>query len=160
MGERQDATLAQFGATIDPPRVRKRTAVTLGERTVGYICHDLTRDCACYVSERDPDDHRYRGEDPHYDFPFDGEGYGLSTELYGRLVAADASRVYIAEPETGAVYHFGFQQFVDGTPINMHPEASGRGYEKDPQKVVPVAQALYKWEWAYPDLYAKQHQFE
>lgn len=158
MGE--NATLAQFGATIDPPRVRKRTPLTLGNRMVGYICYDIVYDRACYVSERDSDEHRYRGDDPRYEFPFEGGGYGLSIELFDRLHGADVARVYIAEPDTSTVYQYGYQQFVDGTPINMDPDGRCRGYEKDPQKVVPVAAAVEEWPGLYPQIYAKQPGFK
>jgi len=142
------------------PSVRKQQSLHLGARTPGYLCYDVAHNCAVYVTERDSDEHRYHGADPWYDLPFDGAGYGLSVELFSRLYGADAGRVYVAETDTGTVYHFGFQQFVDGAPINFEDEASDRGFEKDPQKVVALDDAVDSWENAARTLYAPQAAFE
>jgi hypothetical protein len=131
----------------------KRSSVALGTRTVGYYCYKPDTNSRVYVSERDSTEHRYDGDDPWYDFPFDCQGYGLSMELFGRLTDAGVGAVYIAETDTGDVYNFGFDQFVGGTPINVSGEAETRGYEKDPQKVVPLTDAVEVYGSAYPEMY-------
>lgn len=142
------------------PSVRKQRALHLGARTPGYLGRDVAHNVRCYVTERDSEEHRYHGADPWYDLPFDGAGYGLSVELFSHLYGADAGRVYIAETDTGTVYHFGFQQFVDGAPINFEDEASDRGFEKDPQTVVALDNAVDSWDDAAATLYARQPPFE
>lgn len=151
--------LTDYGVTTKP-RVRKRRSINLGYRTVGNIGHDLQNQVKCYVSERDTEEHLHHAEDPWYDFPFEGDAYGLSVELFNHLYEAGVGRVYIVETDTGAVHHFSFKQFVDGHPINYEDEADGRGYEKDFQKVVPRSEAVETWNDAYPGLYAKQAVFE
>lgn len=149
--ERPDASLSAYTESHEP-RVEHRSSVELGSRTVGYIGRDVARDPprTVYVSQREADEHRYHGNDYRYDLPFTGEGYGLSLELFSRLVSADANIVYIVETDTGDIYQFAFSQFVDGTPINMdnagRPAHPDRGYEKDPQKVVPLDAAVEVYE--------------
>lgn len=150
--------LFDYGAQRKP-HLRKKRSMQLGRRTVGYYAERVRDGEPVYVSERDTDDHRYHGEDPWYDLPFDGDGYGLSIELFERLYAADASVVYIVEQDTGDVYQFGFQQFVDGAPINFEDEANGRGYEKDPQMVVAIEDAVEVYRDHYPAIYTKQPAF-
>lgn len=151
--------LDAYGA-VTPPTFSKRSSVSLGSRTTGYICRSPKAQGPVYVSERDTDDHRYHGEDRWYDFPFDGHGYGLSMELFARLDGAGVGAVYIIETDTGDVLHYGFRQFVDGTPINVEDEADGRGYEKDPQKVVPVSDAVEVYKDAYPGVYTTAGGFQ
>lgn len=131
----------------------KRSSVTLGRRTVGYYCYKPDTDSRVYVSERDSTEHRYDGDDKWYDFPFDCQGYGLSMELFGRLADAGVGAVYIAETDTGDVYNFSIDQFIDGVAINVNGEKETRGYEKDPQKVVPVTAAVEVYGSAYPGMY-------
>jgi hypothetical protein len=138
------------------PRVEKRRRLELGARSVGYIGRNLETGRPCYISARDTTDHCYHGEDPWYDLPFDGDGYGLSVALFERLHAAGVEAVYIPETDTGRVYHFSFQQFVDGAPINFEDEAADRGFAKDPQMVVAVADAIDVWDDHYPGIFAKQ----
>lgn len=152
------ADLTDFGASTEPT-VELRRTLTLGDRQVGKLGVDRVNETWCYVSERDTDDHRYHGEDPWYDFPFEGPGYGLSVELFNRIDGSPAGRVYIVETDTGDVHHFGFEQFVDGTPINYEDESDDRGYEKGFQKVVPLSDAVETWRGAYPGLYARQAAF-
>lgn len=146
-------------ANVPDPEVRKKRSVTLGQRTVGYIAQDLRHNDLCYVSNRDSEDHRYHGEDPWYDLGFDGDGHGLSVDLFSLIHDADISRIYIAETDTGTVYQYAFSQFVDGEPINFEAEAKGRGYEKDPQKVVALDAAVEVYDGAYPGLYQRQPPF-
>jgi len=147
--------LRDFGVTTQP-NVQKLSSVELGPRLVGYIAADLAHDVDCYVSERDSESHRYRGEYRYYDVPFEGDGYGLSTEVFPRIHGKDISRIYIFETDTETVYQFSFQQFVDGAYINTKREAASRGYEKDAQKVVQVANAVDQWDMATREFYAKQ----
>lgn len=147
--------LSSFGASTTP-RIRKQSSVTLGPRTVGYIAHDEANGAQCYASERNSEEHRYYGDDPWYDLTFDGPAFGLSMELFGRLHGNDVGRVYIIEPDTEMVYHYAFQQFVDGEHINDRREAEGRGYEKDHQKVVPIAEAVDSWQVHPANIYARQ----
>lgn len=150
--------LTDFGVSTTPSFV-KRTELELGYRTVGYICRETGRGSTVYVSERDTEDHRYHGEDPWYDLPFEGDGYGLSIELFDRLHGAGVGAVYIIEEDTGDVYHFGYQQFVNGAPINFEDEADDRGWEKDPQMVVAIEEAVEVWEDIGPGVWEPQPAF-
>lgn len=151
------ADLTDYGFFCDP-QIAKQRSLSLGPRTVGHIGVDVEHGGAkCYVSEREAGEHRYHGEDPWYDLPFDGDAYGLSLELFERLDDAGVGRVYIPETDTGDVYQFSFQQFVHGEPIN-YDDASA-DYDKDIQKVVPIAEAVEVWEGAYPDLYTRSPAF-
>ncbi|PSQ70918.1 MAG: hypothetical protein BRD38_04065, partial [Bacteroidetes bacterium QH_9_67_14] len=150
--------LTDFGMD-NQPRVRKRKELKLGYRSVGHICRRVEDDAPCYLSVRNCDDHRYHGEDPWYDLPFEGDGYGLSIELFNRLHGAGVGAVYIAEEDTGTVWHFGYQQFVNGAPINFEDEADDRGWEKDPQMVVSLEDAVEKWDGHYPGVVAPQAAF-
>jgi hypothetical protein len=152
------ADLTDFGATAEP-RLEKRREVTLGYRSVGYYGRDVRSDTKCYITEREAEDHRYHGEDPWYDLPFDGDGHALSVELFERISDYGAGRVYVIETDTGTVFHYGFRQFVNGSPINFEDEADDRGYEKDPQMVVAIEDAATVYEDAYPGVYAKQAAF-
>lgn len=147
--------LGDYGV-VNRPRVVKRKQVTLGYRNVGYICRRVSDRSLCYVSVRETDTHRYHGEDPWYDLPFEGDGYGLSIALFERLHGAGVGAVYIAEEDTGDVYHFGYGQFVNGAPINFEDEAEDRGFEKDPQMVVAIEDAVDSWERHCPRIFAKQ----
>ena len=138
------------------PHVEKRRRQELGCRSVGYIGRNIDTGRPCYISVRNPDNHLYHGEDPWYDLPFDGDGYGLSVALFERLDGAGVEAVYIPEEDTGRVYHFSFQQFVDGSPINFEDEADDRGFEKDAQMVVAVEDAVDVWEGHYPGIFVKQ----
>lgn len=152
------ADLTDFGVR-NGPRVCKRAPVDLGERRVGYLCAREADGATVYVTRRDPDKHVYHGEDPWYDLPFDGDGYGLSIDLFSRLHRAGVGAVYVVEDGTGDVYQFAYQQFVDGAPINFEDEARGRGYEKDRQMVVAVDDAVEVWEGRASKLYAVQSAF-
>lgn len=141
-------------AERDEPGVEQLRSLKLGHRNVGYIGKDHNKKRRVYVSEREHGKHRYYGRDPRYDFPFEGEAYGLSMELFSKIVGHGARIVYIVETDTGDIFEYAFSQFVDGHPINVeedgtaaHPE---RGYEKDPQKVVPVEDAMWVYEDAHP----------
>jgi len=149
--------LTEYGI-IKEPQIEKRKPLKLGYRKVGNIAYDIEHGAKCYVSEREGEDHRYHGEDPWYDFPFEGDGHGLSVELFKRIHGVGAGRVYIVETDTGNVYQYGFQQFVDGVPINFEDD-SERGYDKDPQKVVPLSHAVEVYEDAYPGVYVKAAAF-
>jgi len=136
-------------ARPDPPRVRKQSSVSLGPRDVGFFGIEVQRERRVYVSEREADEHRYHGSDPWYDLPFSDDAHGLSLALFSRI-AGSASLVYIVETDTGDVFEYAFSQFVDGAPINMnedgtaaHPE---RGFEKDPQKLCRVEDAVWVYE--------------
>jgi len=150
--------LTDFGLS-NRPRLLKREELRLGYRSVGHICKHVDTGRMCYVSVRDTETHRYHGEDPWYDLPFDGDGYGLSIELFERLHGAGVGAVYIAEEDTSAVHHFGYDQFVDGAPINFEDEADDRGWDKDPQMVVAIEDAIDSWEGHYPRIFAKQPGF-
>jgi len=150
--------LTQFGVDTRP-RVVKRSKLELGYRAVGHICRREENGRACYLSVRNTEDHRYHGEDPWYDLPFEGDGYGLSIELFERLHGAGVGAVYIAEEDTSTVHHFGYSQFVNGAPINFEDEADDRGWEKDPQMVVSIEEAVETWEEHYPGIVAPQPGF-
>lgn len=150
--------LGDFGA-VNTPRIQRGKRLRLGTRTTGHIARDLRDGAQVYVSERDTDTHRYHGEDPWYDFPFEGPGYGLSLELFSALDRRDIGRVYIAETDTGDLHQFAFHQFVNGHVINYEDEAQGRGYEKDIQKVVPLSDAVETWDAVYPGALVKARGF-
>lgn len=142
-------SLRAYG-TLTRPRVEKRQSVDLGPRTIGFIGRDVARERTVYVSEREAEDHRYHGDDYRYNLPFAGDGHGLSLDAFSHLYENDVGLVLIAETDTGDVYEYAFSQFVDGHPINVaddgtaaHPE---RGYEKDPQKVLPLSAAVHVYE--------------
>lgn len=154
-----DADITDY-APDTTPSIQKTRHVTLGSRRVGAFGLDLTNGkTRVYVSERETDEHRYRGADPWYEVDFDGPAYGLSAELMPRITGADVGRIYIIETDEGTIHMFGTRQFADAEVINDSPEAEGRGYEKDPQYVVPVDEAVESWEGAYPGCYAKQPPF-
>lgn len=147
--------LTSWGLDTSPELVKSRS-VSLGSRRVGYFCRRISDGAVVYSTPRDSEDHRYHGEDPWYELSFEGPGYGLSIDLFKRLHAAGVGAVYVVETGTGDVYHFGFQQFVDGDPINFGEEASGRGYEKDRQMVVSLSDAVEVWEGHASSLYKPQ----
>jgi hypothetical protein len=154
----QEVTLENYGMS-NAPRVRRTDTLQHGSRTVGSFGVDVANDVECYVSVREREEHAYHGADPWYDVPFEGDAYALSLSLFRVLYGREVGRIYIAESDTGDVYHFSFQQFVDGTPINTGGEASGRGYEKDVQKVVPIADAIDSWEDHYDRFWVKNSAF-
>lgn len=154
----RDGDLREYARDTTPSIVKKRT-IELGPRTVGYAGYDLTNDVRCYTSERDTDEHRYRGADPWYDVSFEGEAYAISEELLPGLRRAGIGRVYIIETDTGRVLMYGLRDFEEGDVINVKVEAERRGYEKDRQRVVPVAESTEVWDPGYPDVYAKQKAF-
>lgn len=141
------------------PKVVKRKRLELGARSVGHICRRERDDKVCYVSVREASEHRYHGEDPWYDLPFDGDAYGLSVELFSHLHAAGVGPVYIAEEDTGSVLQFSYMQFVKGDGINFEDDDEDRGWEKDPQMVVPVESAVDSWEDHFPGIFAVQPAF-
>ena len=154
-------SLTTYGVS-NAPSITKRSTVALGQREVGGFGYDHTADETVYYTERTADDHRYRGKDPRYVLPFDGDGHGLSMRLFARIHDR-TGKVYVIETDTTNVYQFAFSQFVDGTPINVdgsgrarHPE---RGYEKDPQKVVPIADAVEVFQGHAPDMFKRQPAF-
>jgi len=157
--ETRGARLLEYGVSTEPTLIKKKS-LNLGYRTVGTLCRDSRTGSMVYATERDTEEHRYHGEDPWYDLSFDGDGYGLSIELFSRLHGAGVGAVYIVETDTGDVYHFAYQQFVDGDPINFEDEADERGWEKDPQMVVAVEEAVDVWFDAYPGAYGRQPAFD
>lgn len=156
-----NVSLAAYGVQHEP-EISKRSTVTLGRRTVGGFGYDHSAGETVYYSEREAEEHRYHGADPWYDLPFDGDGYGLSYELFERI-SDRTGKVYIIETDTGDVLQFAFSQFVEGSAINVdgdgranHPE---RGYEKDPQSVVPVDTAIEVYSGHASDVFVPQAAF-
>lgn len=150
--------LEDFGVQ-NAPQVTKLRSLTLGGRYMGHICRKVADGRVCYVTKRDSEDHRYRGEDPWYDLSFEGEGYGISIELFEPLYESGVGAVYIAETDTDTVYHFSRGQFVDGDPINYEDEDGSSPYWKDIQMVVPIEEAVDSWEGHASALIAKQPSF-
>lgn len=150
--------LTDYGLDTSP-RVRRCKSLELGHRRVGCLCRRVADGRTVYVSERDTDDHRYHGEDPWYDLPFEGDGYGLSIDLFRRLYDADVGAVYIVETDTDDVFHFCYDQFVSGSPINFGDEDAGQRYKKDRQMVVAIEDAIEMWPNHRSEFYAKQRPF-
>lgn len=157
--EPTQADLTQWGSDTKP-RCRRLTSLELGYRTVGFIAQEINSGRKVYVSNRNTEDHRYHGADPWYDLSFMGDGYGLSLELFKQLHGRDIGIVYIVEEDTRDVLQYAFSQFVAGDIINTDDEADERGYEKDPQAVVPVADAVAVWEGHAPYFWVKQPAYE
>lgn len=136
-----DATLDSY-RDLEPPRVSAGKSITTPRhaKIAGRVGRDHARDQRVYVSPRSPGYHFFERFG----------GWGVSVAILDKVREMDVQRVLIQEKGeskrgTDNVYEYTIDQFVNAE------EHWSDG--PDPQRVVPVEEAVAVWEGYARDLW-------
>lgn len=131
---RKDSTLDDF-QRLDPPKVSAGKSIRepRHSKIAGKVGRDYARGQRVYVSQRTPG----------YHFFAKFNGWGVSESILEKVREMDVKRVYIQERGESRrgrdnVYEYTIDQF-----INAERHWSNG---PDPQRVVPVSEAVEVWE--------------
>lgn len=116
---------------VDEPKVKPLANVPhpTKDKSVGLVGEVPQRDHKRgYVSHR-------RRNGPEKGFFDKGNGYCISDSVLRRLQRYDVKFVYILESDTGTVYEYNVNAFVQGTPFD----------EGEPQHCAPIDTAMKTW---------------
>lgn len=141
--------LSDFGvdATPDAPHFQKKGRVHAGSkqtergevsRTVGWwgVCPE--RNCRAYLTDRDPDEHKWRA------LGGDAGAWAISDSALRKLDRLGVKRVFVRETTTGDVYEYRLAAFDRRVPEKMNPP--------EPQSYVPAGAYWEKWTGHGDDL--------
>lgn len=149
-GDEADATDAV--EAVDAPRITKKRPINhpYKNHTIGNVVWihnrgpDESRGMEAYYTPRREEDNLFK----RYD------SYPITDKVLQRLVRGGAERILVSEQETGNVYEYTIEQYLDAPEYEWEQENNqGEHVRTDVQKCPAREDALHTWASLGDDLF-------